>query len=163
MRLFQFVNVDYSGVLSLVRMVGAVVDVHVLDEAASEAVFGEHTFHNLDEEGVHTGLDVLVERFFHEHFGGCLTLSAGISCVVEIDAVGHLFAGEDNLVGVDDDYVVAALNVGRVGGFVFSAEKFCDFCAEATKNLVGCIDNNPIVLNLLGVGEFGAVANGIHF
>ena len=143
-------------------MVGTVVDVHVLDEFAAKTVLGEHAFHHTVEQGVDAGLEVLVESLLHQNFGGSLALAAGIAGVVQIDAVGHLFAGENNLVGVDDDYVVATFHVGRVAGFVFAAEKFCNFCAEATENLVGGIDNNPLVLYFLSVGKFGAIANGIH-
>ena len=75
----------------------------------------------------------------------------------------HFFACKNNLVGVDDDYVVAALHIGGVAGFVFAAKKFCHFGAEATENLVGCIDNYPIMLHFLCVGEIGAIANSIHF
>lgn len=79
-----------------------------------------------------------------------------------VDAVGHLLAGKAYFVGVDDDYVVATFHVGRVRRFVFATEQFCHFGAETAKYLVGCIDDYPIVSYLLGVGKFGAVANGIH-
>ena len=62
-----------------------------------------------------------------------------------------------------DNHIVAAFNVGRVGRLVFATKKFGNFCAKATKNLVGCIDDYPVVLNGLSVRELGAVANSIHF
>lgn len=158
LQLFQFVNVDDFGILCLVGMVGAVVDVHVLDDAASETVFGKHTFHHTDKEGVHAGFDVLVERFFHEHFGSELALTAGITGEVEIDFVSHLFACEDNFVGVDDDDVVAALKVGSVVGFVFAAEKFGDFRAQTAEMLALSVDDNPLVFDLLCVRGGGFVA-----
>ena len=139
-------------------MVGAVVDVHVLDKATADAVFGEHALHHADEQGVHAGLEVLVERFLHQHFGSQLALAAGIAGVVEVDVVGHLFTGEDDLVGVDDDYIVAALGVGSVGGFVFSAQDFGNFRAEAAEHLVGGVDHNPFFLDALCAGRNGLVA-----
>jgi hypothetical protein len=39
--------------------------------------------------------------------------------------VGHLLAGQSNFVGVDDDNVIAAFNVGRVAGLVFAHQDFC--------------------------------------
>ena len=95
-------------------MLGAVVDVEVVDEFASETVFGEHAFHNAKEQGVLACLDVLVERFLHQTFGSELTLTAGISGEVEVDAVGPFFAGELHFVGVDDDYIVATFHVGGI-------------------------------------------------
>lgn len=135
-----------------------VVDVHVLDEATAETVFGEHSLHNADEEGVHTGLEVLVEALLHEDLGGELALAAGIAGEVEVDAVGHLLAGEAYLVGVDDDYVVSALDEGRVRRLVLAAENFRYLGAEAAENLVGGIDNHPLVFNFLSVGRSGLVA-----
>ena len=105
-------NIDDFGVLCLVGMVGTVVDVHIVDDGASKTVFGEHTFHNLDEEGVVAGLDVLVERLLHEHFGSGDALAAGIAGVAQIFAIGPLLAGETHLVGVDNDYIVATLYEG---------------------------------------------------
>ena len=93
-------------------MRGTIVDVHVFDDATAETVFGEHAFNHLDEEGVIAGLDVLVERLLHEDLGSRHTLSAGIAGVAEILAVGHFLAGQTHFVGIDDDYIVAALYVG---------------------------------------------------
>lgn len=73
------------------------------------------------------GLEMLVERLLHQHFGGELALSAGIACVVEVDLVGPFLAGEDYLVGIDDDDVVAAFNEWRVAGLVFAAKQLGDF------------------------------------
>ena len=151
LQLFHFVNVDDFGVLSFVGMARTIVDVDVLDETASESVFGEHAFHNTKEEGMHAGFEVLVVRFFHKHFGSELALTAGIAGVVEIDFVSQLFACEDNFISINDDYIVAALNKGAVAGFVFAAENFCDFRAEATEMLVCGVDENPFALNLLCV------------
>ena len=149
-RLFQFVDVNNFGVLSLVVVLGTVVDVHVLDETASQTVLGQHTLHNVNVQGVHAFFDVLVERLGEEALGSGLTLAAGIAGVAEVNLVGHLFAGEDGLLGVDDDNLVAALHIGAVAGFVLSAQDFGNLCAKATKNLVGSVNNHPLLL--LGIG-----------
>lgn len=139
-------------------VVGTVVHVHVLDETTAKTVLGEHTLNNLGEQGVVAGLNVLVERLLHEDLGSGNTLSAGIAGVREVLAVGPLLAGEAHLVGVDYDNVVTTLHVGRVAGLVFATENECDCGAETTENLVGGIDYNPLVLNLLCVGREGLVA-----
>ena len=133
-------------------MVRAVVDVHILDELTAEAVFGKHTLHHVEEEGVHAGFEVLVVRFLHQHFGGRLALTAGVAGVTKIDFIGHLIAGEDDLVGVDDDDVVAALHVGGVAGLVLAAENFGDFGTETAEHLIGGIDDNPFLFDACGVG-----------
>lgn len=60
-RLFHFVDINDFGILCLVGMVGTIVNVHVFDEATTQTVLGEHTLHNANEEGMDSGLDVLVE------------------------------------------------------------------------------------------------------
>ena len=42
-------------------MLGTIVNVHILDNGTAKAVFGEHSFYNLDEQGVVASLEVLVE------------------------------------------------------------------------------------------------------
>ena len=133
-------------------MVRSVVDVEVFDEFASQTVFGEHAFNYMDVEGVHTGLEVLVERFLHQNLGGGLALSAGVAGVGVVDAVGHLLAGEYALVGIDDDNIVAALHEGRVRGLVLAAQDFGNFRAEAAQNLVGGVNHHPFALHALSVG-----------
>ena len=138
-------------------MRGPVVNVHVFDQTTTDTVFGKHTFEHAEEEGVHAGFEVLVEGFFHEHFGGKFALTAGITGEVEVDAVGEFFAGESNFFSVDDYNVVAAENVGRVGGFVLAAEDFGNDGAETTQGYVGGIDEHPFALNALSVGGNGFV------
>ena len=137
---------------------GPVVDVKVADECAAETVLGKHTLDHLDEQGVVAGLDVLVERFLHQNLGGGHALATGIAGVREVLAVGHLLAGEAHLVGVDDDYVVAALDVGRVAGLVLATENEGDDGTQTTENLVGGINYNPLVFNACCVGGEGLVA-----
>ncbi len=140
------------------RMLCTVVNVHVADNAATETVFGEHTFHNLDEQGVVAGFEVLVLSFLHKNLGSGLPLTAGVACVREVNTVCHLLAGENNFVGVDDDYIVAAIHVGRIAGLVLAAENLGDFSAKASKNLVGGVDNDPLAFNVFSADGFSSVA-----
>lgn len=133
-------------------MVGTIVHVHVLDQTTTKTVFGEHAFHHLDEEGMHTGLDVFVERFLHQNLGVGVTLSAGITGECEVFAVCHLFAGKNHLVGINDDNIVAAFNVGRIAGLVLATQNFGNFRAKATEMLVGGIDEEPLFFHALSVG-----------
>ena len=135
----------------------AVVYVNVLDEATADAVLGEHAFEHTEEQGVHTGFEVLVEGFLHEHFGSEFALTAGVTGEVEVDAVGELFAGEGNFFSVDNHNVVAAKHVGRVGGFVLAAENFSDNGAQTAQRYVGGIDEHPFALEALRVGGDGFV------
>lgn len=155
--LLDSVDVNHLGVLSLVGMVGAVVDVEVLEKLTSETVLGEHTLHYAEVEGVHTRFEVLVERFLHQNLGGLHTLTAGISGVVVVNLFGHLVAGQDDFVGVDDDNIVAAGHIGGVAGLVFAAEDLCHLRAESAEDLVGSVDDDPFLLDALGIGGKGLV------
>ncbi len=134
-------------------MVGTIEHVHILNQTATKTVFGKHAFHNLDEEGVHTGLDVFVERFLHEDLSIGVTLTAGIAGVRKIFAVCPFFASENHFVGIDNDYVVAALHVGRIRRLILAAEDFSDLRAKTTKMLVGGVDEKPLLFNALSVGS----------
>ena len=107
---------------------------------------------------MNAGFDVLVERFLHQHFGGELALAAGIAGEVGIDAVSHVFAGQTDFVGVDDDNVVAALGVRGVGRFVLAAQQLGYLRAQAAQGLVSGIDEHPFVVYLMGVGRYSLVA-----
>jgi len=132
-------------------MLRAVVDVHVGKKLATEAVFGKHTFDCAEEQGVLAGLDVLVKRFLLQAQGSGFALTAGISGVGQEDAVGPLFTCEAHLIGIDNDNEIAALNVGRIAGFVFASKDFGNFSAETAENLVGGIDHQPLMLYALCV------------
>lgn len=134
-------------------MAGTVVNVHILNDATSETVLGEHTLHDLVKQRVDAGFEVLVVRFLDEHFGSCLALSAGIAGVAEIDAICQLISGETYLVGIDDDYVVATIHEGRIARLVLTAEQFGNFCAQTSENLVGGIHHNPFFFDALSVGS----------
>ena len=66
-------------------------------------------------------------------------------------------SGEANLVGVDDDDVVATLNVGRVAGLVFATENEGNFCTKTAEHLVGSVNNDPVAFNVCCVGGKGLI------
>ena len=155
--LFHCVDVKHHGILGFVGMVGPVVHVQVLDELAPKTVFGEHALHHADVEGVHACLEVLVVRFLHQD-GGCeLTLAAGITCEVQVDAVIPFVAGENHLLGIDDDDIVSALHEGGVAGLVLSTQNFRNLRAKTAEHLVGCVNHNPLFLDAFGVRGKGLV------
>ena len=69
----------------------------------------------------------------------------------QIDAVCPLLAGQFNLVGIDNNHVVAAVCVRCKVGLVLSAQDNGYLCAQATKGLVCCVDNNPLLVSCLSI------------
>lgn len=107
---------------------------------------------------MHTFFKVLVVTLFHKDLGSELTLTAGVTGVVEVNPVCHFLAGKTNFVGVDDDDIIATFHEGRVARFVFAAENKGGNCAHASENLIGCIDYNPFAFYALRVRHLCLVA-----
>lgn len=156
-RLLDFVDVDYFGLLSLVWVVWTIVHVHVLNDASAKTVLGEHTFHYMNEQGVHAGLEVFVEGFLHQYLWGSNALTAGIACVAEVLVIGPFFACEDNFVGIDDDDIVSTFYKRRVAGLVFATENLGHFRAKSAEVLSCSVDKHPFFLYALCIGGDGFV------
>ena len=56
----------------------------------------------------------------------------------------RLVAGDTNLLGVDDDDVVAGVDVRRVFRLVLAAQAASDFGGQAAERLVSRIDDIPV-------------------
>ena len=70
-------------------------------------------------------------------------------------AVGHLalrlVASQDDLLGVDDDDVVAHVHVGGEGGLVLATQKNGGVRGEAAEDDVGGVDHEPLALGVTGL------------
>src|SRR5579859_3394932 len=69
-----------------------------------------------------------------------------------VDLLIQAFAGDGDLVGVDDNYEVATIHVRRKGGFVFATQDLRDLRCYATQDLPLCIDDVPLRLQISGLG-----------
>ena len=58
----------------------------------------------------------------------------------------QLLAGQNSLVGVDDDDVVTAVNVGSEIDLVLAAQDVGSDHSGAAQGLAGCIDDVPLAL-----------------
>ena len=111
-------DLEHFGVLRLVRMLRAGVDLELAELGAPELVVGEHAAHGVADDllgaaslelGVRLALD-----------------AAGIARVVVVHLLLGLVAGHDDLLGVDDDDEVAGVDVGRVDGLALAAQAVGD-------------------------------------
>ena len=131
------------------RMLGSIVDVDVAQELGAQLVLGEHAFQHFVEQTLRTlGLQT---------FGAHFALAAGITRKGQVYAVGPFVARHFHLVGVDDDDVVATINVRSEVGFVFAAGQFGHFRTQTTQNLVGSINNDPFLGCRVLVDGYGCV------
>src|SRR5947209_19632179 len=97
------------------RMVRALVDPQVAELLPSEWPARQHALHRLLD-------DPLGELALEDHLGRTLLDAAGIAGVVVVDLLLALAAGEDYLLGVDDDDVVAIVDMRREARLVLAAK-----------------------------------------
>src|SRR5262245_5001593 len=99
-------DIKLFGFLGLVRMVGARVDTQVGKLDPSKRAARKHAFHRL----LHHALG---ETPFQDRFGGAFFDAADESCVMMVDFLFALATGENSLGSVDDDDIVAIIDMRR--------------------------------------------------
>lgn len=135
-------------------MLATIVDIEIAKLCGSKLGLGKHTLYHLDEEGVTPCMNSLLERLFHEVAGSEGALTARITGITEIFALVHLIIIHHDLVGVDDDDVAAAIEVGRKVSFVLAAKNLSDNRTETTEHLIGGVDQHPLLFDIVsGEGE----------
>jgi hypothetical protein len=75
--------------------------------------------------------------------------------VVVVDLLLALAAGEDHLIGVDDDDVVAAVDMGGVGRLVLAAQPHRHDRREPANDEALRIDHNPLLVDVGGFQRSG--------
>ena len=78
--------------------------------------------------------------------------------MVVVDLLLALAAGEDHLVGVDDDDVVAAVDMGRVGRLVLAAQPHGDDRGEPADDEALRIDQTHFLSTSAGFSEVVFIA-----
>jgi len=127
-----------------VRVLVALVDVQLGDDRAAEAVVGNHsldgTFDNEFGMATAAGLGRL---------GLVATDETGVAHVLLLD---FLLAGKDGLFGIDDNDVIAGIDVGGENGLVLAPEEDGGFFSHTTDDLVIGINNVPLAFDLFCFG-----------
>ena len=142
------------GLLSLVGVLTACVNVQVRVQPPTEPVLGQHAFYGVFDDALRV--------LFEQQPGRCKPLTTGIARMANIYFVGHLRAGQAHLVGIDDDYVISAVNVRSEAGFVFAANQACDLACQSAKHFTLSVNHNPFLLHGRFVGRDGFVTERIH-
>ena len=121
------------------RMLIISIDLQLLDHCVTQRALREHTL-NSDFKGAtrETFLHLAKRRFDD---------ATRVTRVTEITLVESLVTAHLHLGSVDDDDVVARINVRRKFRLVLTAEAESDFSSETTNDLVGCVNNVPFARN----------------
>lgn len=99
---------------------------------------------------------------FEQQPGCCKPLTTGVARVAYVDLVGHFLARQTHLFGVDDDYVIATVDMGREVGLVFAANHRSNLAGQPTQDLPLCVNHNPVLLHRIIVGGDGFITECIH-
>ena len=125
-------------------MLGTGIDMQVAVQGVAKTVFRKHTTDGVFEDALGVA---------GKHLGrGGLALASRISGIALVNLVGHLLAGEDNLFSIDDDYVVAAVNVRGVARFGLAAQDVGYAGSQTAYGLILGINEHPFLLDGVFVG-----------
>jgi len=126
------------------RMLGALVNVQFAQNGATETIVRDHALDGaLDDQlgmAVATGL------------GRLRLVAADVAGKTHVFLLNLLLAGEDGLFGVDDNDMIAGINVGGKNGLVLAAQQYSRFLGHTAHDLVIGINNVPLAFDLLGFG-----------
>ena len=117
-------------------MLGTCVNVQIAKYLGTKTILGEHASDGSPHEFGRPLLEDLLGR--------SETLSAGISGVACVNAVGHLLAAEGNLLCVDYDDVVAAIHVGSEAGLGLATEDKGHAGGQTTKCEIRRVNDHPL-------------------
>lgn len=131
----------HDGQLGLVVVFFAAIDAQLGVDAAAEAVVRDHAADGEEDD--------LFRAASAEGTGGVDVVTADVAGEAVVDLVDFLFAGEDDLVRIDDDDVVAVVDVRGVGDFIFAAEDIGGFDGDVAEDAIFGIDEIPFALNFL--------------
>ena len=122
------------------------IDAQVAELRAAERPTRQHALHGLLD-------DALGELALEDRAGRALLDAADEAGVVVIDLLLALAAGQHDLVGVDDDDIVAVVDVRGVGRLVLAAQAHGDDRGEAADDQAVGVDQHPFLLDVGGLGR----------
>ena len=119
-------------------MLGALVQVQAGHRGAAGGVLGQHT--------LNSQLHSVVGTLLHHDASLGLLQAADPTGNTVVALLVQLLAGQDSLVGVDDDDVVAAVDVGGEVDLVLAAQDVSSLNSGTAQGLTGSVDDLPLTL-----------------
>ncbi len=145
------VELERLRLLGEVRVLVALVDLELGGHLAAELALGQHALDGLLDDGFGTAGEQLDEALFAQ--------TAGEAGVAAIELLVTLHAGEDDLLGVDHDDVIAHVDVGGVEGVELAGEDGGGDGGEAAEGFAGGVDDEPLALDVFSAGDGGVVSD----
>ena len=130
------------------RMLGAGVNAQIAHLHAAERAARDHALDRLLDHA-------LGETALEDRLRGALFDAADEAGVMVIHLVLALAAGQHDMRRVDDDDVVAAIDVGRVGREVLAAQAHGDESGETADDQTLGVDHDPLLHHVSGLCRIG--------
>jgi len=136
-----------------VRVLGASVDLQLLELLCSKLVLGQHALDSL----LNRANGVALKQLCVVH--GLQT--AGVTRVAVCTLLLELCTGQGDLLSVHDDNEVTGVNVGSKSRLVLTAQQDSGLACEAAENNVGGVNDVPLALDFAGLGSISAQNIGL--
>jgi hypothetical protein len=133
--------------LGEVRMLGALVDLELGGHLAAKLGLGQHALDGLLDDGFGATGEELDEGLFAETTG-----EAGVAA---IELLVSLEAGQHDLFGVDDDDVIAHIDVRGVEGAELAGEDRGSLGGETAERFAAGVEHEPLALNIFAARDSG--------
>ena len=117
-------------------MLGTANDVETIQLNLGQTVLRQHALDGRLDDALGVGL---------EQLGVAIATQATRTTGVHVQFLAQLVAGQSDLVGVEDDHVVAGIGVRSVGRLVLATQQGCRLSGETTEHHVGGVDDVPVV------------------
>src|SRR4051812_40019639 len=138
-------DIELLGLLRFVGVSGTAVDLQLFDHLPAELVLRQHA-----QNGALNHRFRLVGT---DETGRFLAQAAWIERVVTVDLVRLLLARQDDLLGVDDDDVVAGIEERRIGRLALAGNDPGDLGRETAEDFAFSVDDEPFRLDVALFGE----------
>ena len=129
-------------------MLGTLVAVQAGQSLSTDGVGRDHA---LDSVG-HGQIAVLS----HQLAVLDLLQAANVLAVGDVELLLSLLAGQNCLVAVDDNDVIAAIDIGGVVDLLLAAQQNSGLSSDVTQALAGCVEQLPLALAFSGLYESSA-------
>ena len=120
-------------------MLLTLVQVQAAHAVTAQGVLGQHA--------LNSQLHSVVGAVFHHNASLGLLQVTNPAGYAVVGLLVQLLAGQNSLVGVDDDNEIAAVNVGSEIDLVLAAQQVSSNNSGAAQGLASCIDDVPLALN----------------
>src|SRR5947209_2018586 len=111
----------------------------------------QHALDRLFNDRLRAPVEQLDKRLFAE--------SAGEAGIAPVELGVGLHAGEDNLFAVDDDNMVAHIEIGRVLHVVLAGEDVGSLRCQPAECLACCVQHEPLALDVLTARNGGGIVH----